>query len=33
MPGDHVHTVIPVPPKLIISDLVRMVKGRLSFRI
>ncbi len=30
---DHVHMFVSVPPKLAISDLVRKMKGRSSYRI
>ncbi|WP_291727488.1 IS200/IS605 family transposase [Leisingera sp. F5] len=30
--GGHVHMFVPVPPKLAISDLVRKMKGRSSYR-
>ncbi|WP_323780306.1 IS200/IS605 family transposase [Leisingera sp.] len=31
--SDHVHIFVSVPPKLAISDLVRKMKDRLSFRV
>ncbi|OED49192.1 transposase [Rhodobacteraceae bacterium (ex Bugula neritina AB1)] len=31
--SDHVHMFVPVPPKLAISDLVRKMKGRSSYRV
>lgn len=31
--SDHVHMFVLVPPKLAISDLVRKMKGRLSYRV
>ena len=30
---DHVHMFVSVPPKLAVSDLVRKMKGRSSYRI
>ena len=30
---DHVHMFVSVPPKLAISDLVRKMKGRSSFKV
>tara|TARA_Y100001956_G_C4011829_1_gene138026 strand:+ start:174 stop:596 length:423 start_codon:yes stop_codon:yes gene_type:complete len=31
--SDHVHMFVSVPPKLAISDLVRKMKGRSSYRV
>ena len=31
--SDHVHMFVSVPPKLAISDLVRKMKGRSSFKV
>ena len=31
--ADHVHMFVSVPPKLAISDLVRLMKGRSSHKI
>jgi putative transposase len=31
--SDHVHMFVSVPPKLAISDLVRRMKGRSSYRV
>ena len=31
--SDHVHMFVSVPPKLAISDLMRLLKGRSSFKI
>ncbi|MBY6059542.1 IS200/IS605 family transposase [Leisingera daeponensis] len=31
--SDHVHMFVSVPPKLAISDPVRKMKGRLSFKV
>jgi putative transposase len=31
--SDHVHMFVSVPPKLAISDLVRLMKGRSSLKI
>nr|WP_316247446.1 IS200/IS605 family transposase [Roseobacter litoralis] len=30
---DHVHMFVSVPPKLAVSDLVRLLKGRLSHKV
>ena len=31
--GDHVHMFVSVPPKLAISDLMRLMKGRSSHKV
>jgi len=31
--SDHIHMFVSVPPKLAISDLVRKMKGRSSYRV
>ncbi len=31
--GDHVHMFVSVPPKLAISDLMRLIKGRSSHKV
>jgi putative transposase len=31
--ADHVHMFVSVPPKLVVSDLVRLVKGRSSHKV
>ena len=31
--SDHVHMFVSVPPKLAISDLMRLMKGRSSYKI
>jgi putative transposase len=31
--GDHVHLLIQVPPKVSISDLVGVLKGRTAIRV
>ncbi len=31
--SDHVHMLVSIPPKLSVSDFVRKVKGRSSFKV
>lgn len=31
--ADHVHMFVSVPPKLAVSDLVRLMKGRSSHKV
>lgn len=33
LPSDHVHMFVSAPPKLAVSDLVRKMNGRSSFRV